>query len=75
MKSRWGSCTPKTGVLTFNTRLVYVPEQCAEYVVVHEFCHFLYPNHSGKFYAAVAALLPDWRSRREELRKYEGLMV
>ena len=40
MKSRWGSCAPKTGVLTFNTRLAYVPEQCAEYVVVHEFCHF-----------------------------------
>ena len=75
MKSRWGSCAPKTGVLTFNTRLAYVPGQCTEYVVVHEFCHFLYPNHSGKFYAAVAALLPDWKSRREELRKYEGLLV
>lgn len=75
MKSRWGSCAPKPGVLTFNTRLAYVPEQCTEYVVVHEFCHFLYPNHSAKFYAAVAALLPDWKSRREELRKYEGLMA
>ena len=75
MKSRWGSCTPKTGVLTFNTRLAYVPEPCTEYVVVHEFCHFLYPNHSVKFYAAIAALLPDWKSRREELRKYEGLMA
>ena len=74
MKSRWGSCAPKTGVLTFNTRLAYVPDECTEYVVVHEFCHFLYPNHSAGFYAAVAAFLPDWKDRREELRKYEGLM-
>ncbi len=75
MKSRWGSCAPKTGVLTFNTRLAYVPEKCTEYVVVHEFCHFLYPNHSARFYDAVAAFLPDWKSRREELRKFEGLMT
>ena len=75
MKSRWGSCAPKTKVLTFNTRLAYVPEACAEYVVVHEFCHFLYANHSARFYAAVEAILPDWKSRRDELRKYEGLMV
>ncbi len=75
MKSRWGSCVPTTGVLTFNTRLAYVPERCAEYVVVHEFCHFLYPNHSGQFYASVATLLPDWKNRRTELRQFEGLMV
>ena len=75
MKSRWGSCTPKQRLLTFNTRLAYVPEQCVEYVVVHEFCHFLYPNHSAAFYASVASFLPSWRSSREELRKYEGLMA
>ena len=75
MKSRWGSCSPQTAVLTFNTRLAYVPEECAEYVVVHEFCHFLYPNHSARFYAAVASVLPDWQERRNELRKYEGLMT
>jgi predicted metal-dependent hydrolase len=75
MKSRWGSCAPKEHRLTFNTRLAYVPEKCTEYVVVHEFCHFLYPNHSPRFYAAVASVLPDWRNRREELRQYEGLMV
>ena len=75
MKSRWGSCAPSTKVLTFNTRLAYAPEECVEYVVVHEFCHFLYSNHSARFYAVVEAILPDWKNRRDELRKYEGLMV
>ena len=75
MRARWGSCSPKLKVLTFNTRLVYVPERCAEYVVVHEFCHFLYADHSPRFYAAVEAVLPGWKACREELRQYEGLMA
>ena len=75
MKSRWGSCTPKQNVLSFNTRLAYVPERCVEYVVVHEFCHFLHPNHSAAFYAAVASFLPHWKTLRSELRGYEGLMI
>lgn len=75
MKSRWGSCAPKERILTFNTRLAYVPEHCVEYVVVHEFCHFLYPNHSAAFYAAVASVLPDWKASRSALRNYEGLMA
>ena len=75
MKSRWGSCAPKKRVLTFNTILAYVPARCAEYVVVHEFCHFLFADHSARFYKAVEACLPDWKERRAELRTYEGLMA
>ena len=75
MRARWGSCAPERRVLTFNTRLAYVPGRCAEYVVVHEFCHFLYKDHSPQFYAALGAVLPDWKVCREELRQYEGLMA
>ena len=75
MRSRWGSCAPKKRVLTFNTRLAYVPERCVEYVVVHEFCHFLFADHSSRFYEAVSSCLPDWKMRRAELRTYEGLMA
>ena len=45
-KSRWGSCNPTKGILCFSTNLVYVPADCVEYVVYHEFTHFLQPNHS-----------------------------
>lgn len=74
MKSRWGSCAPQTGVLTFNTALAYVPERCAEYVVVHEFSHFVQANHSKAFYEVVSSLLPDWKQRRAELRNYESIL-
>lgn len=74
MKSRWGSCRPKSGVLTFSTALAQVPPACAEYVAYHEFTHFLHPDHSAAFYAALEERLPDWRERRKKLREFEGGM-
>ena len=67
MVSRWGSCSPKKGFITFNTTLVAVPVSCIEYVVTHEFTHFLYPNHSKKFYQQLATFMPDWEERKKRL--------
>lgn len=69
MKSRWGSCIPAKGVITLNKQLLAAPKECAEYVTVHEFCHFLEANHSDRFYAHVARHMPDWKSRKEKLNK------
>lgn len=68
MTSRWGVCQPKNGIITLSTMLMQVPEEAAEYVVVHEFAHFLVPNHSAQFYAAVASVLPDWKARKAMLK-------
>lgn len=69
MISRWGSCQPKRYVLTFNYALVEAPISCIEYVVVHEFTHFLQPNHSKKFYQQLAMFMPDWEERKRLLEK------
>lgn len=69
MISRWGSCQPKRGVLTFNYALVEAPISCVEYVVVHEFTHFLQPNHSRNFYQQLAMFMPDWEERKKILEK------
>ena len=68
MRTRWGSCSLKTGTLAFSRRLCCTPPAAREYVVVHEFCHFAHPDHSPAFWAAVAAVLPDYRQRRKLLR-------
>ena len=49
MKSRWGSCQPETGRVCINIRLALFPLECLEYVVVHELCHMLEPNHGAGF--------------------------
>ena len=69
MVSRWGSCHPIKGILTFNTNLMYAPIECIEYVVWHEFTHFVQANHSSKFYEELAKVCPDWKVCREELKE------
>jgi predicted metal-dependent hydrolase len=71
MKSRWGSCQPRRGVITLNTKLIEAPRNCIEYVVLHEFCHFIQPNHSKKFYSFVQMLMPDWKERKKVLESQE----
>ncbi len=70
MTSRWGSCHTARGIITYSTMLAERPEKAAEYVVVHEFAHFLVPNHSARFYETVASVMPDWRERKELLRQW-----
>ena len=69
MVSRWGSCQPKRNILTFNVALIEAPLSCIEYVVTHEFTHFLQPNHSKKFYGQLAMFMPDWQERKKILEK------
>lgn len=69
MVSRWGSCHTKKGILTFSTNLMYAPAECIEYVVWHEFTHFLQPNHSTRFYDELAKVYPNWKECRKKLKE------
>ncbi len=69
MKNRWGSCT-RSGIITLNLRLIYLPEVCIEYIIMHELCHLRYLNHSKYFYAFLHACMPDWKERKRILESY-----
>ncbi len=68
MTSRWGSCNTVKRILTFNINLMYTPPECAEYVVWHEWTHFLHANHSKAFYAELEKVCPDWKICRKKLK-------
>lgn len=69
MVSQWGSCNVKKGILTFNTNLVYAPMDCIKYVVLHEFTHFLQPNHSIYFYNELEKVCPLWKVSKKKLKE------
>lgn len=68
-KTRWGSCSSK-GNLNFNWKLVLMPDEVLDYVVVHELAHRRELNHSDRFWAIVAEVLPDYRERRGKLKEW-----
>ncbi len=69
MTSRWGSCRPKKRNITLNSRLIEAPIKSIEYVVFHEFAHFIHSNHSKDFYSLLEEVMPDWQVRNKEIKK------
>jgi len=66
MKRRWGSYS-QNGTITFNIELVKAPLNCIDYVIVHELCHLIHPNHDKGFYRLMESIMPEWRSNKEKL--------
>ncbi|PLX05345.1 MAG: metal-dependent hydrolase [Marinilabiliales bacterium] len=66
MSNRWGSCTPK-GKIILNTELIKAPRPCIEYVIIHELCHLVHHNHTGKFIELQTKEMPDWEKWKEKL--------
>ena len=67
-KTRWGSCSTKKN-LNFSWRLIMSDGDVVDYVVVHELAHLKEMNHSGKFWAIVESVLPDYTVRKKRLKE------
>jgi len=65
--TRWGSCSSKRN-LNFNYKLLFLSQEMADYVVVHELCHLQEMNHSKKFWDLVAKVFPNFKEIRKEMR-------
>ncbi len=67
MRTRWGSCTPRTARIRLSPELVRARPECLDYVLLHECCHLLVGDHSKAFYALQTRLMPDWEQWKQEL--------
>ena len=69
VKTIWGSCSSKKN-LNFNFKLFFLPEALIDYVFVHELAHLKHMNHSKAFWSEVEKQIPDYKKRREELKRH-----
>jgi predicted metal-dependent hydrolase len=73
-RTRWGSCS-STGAMSFNWRLLLAPEIVLEYVVRHEAAHLAVMDHSPRFWAVMARLMPGYQQPRRWLRDHGATLV
>ena len=69
MRTKWGSCSYKTGNIRLNTDLAKKPPERLEYIVVHELAHLLEPTHNQHFIALMDQFMPKWRFYKDQLNR------
>lgn len=70
--AKWGCCDGKNNII-FNYRLLMLPVELQDYVAVHELCHIIRHDHSGRFWKQVEAVVPDYQYKRKLLNYYRFL--
>lgn len=72
-KTRWGSCSSRHSI-SYNWRIIMAPPPVIDYLVIHELCHILVPNHSAAFWRKVGEHMSDYKVQRSWL-KQNGILL
>ena len=68
-KTRWGSCSRNNNI-SLNVKLVLLPEDLVDYVILHELVHTRIPNHSNGFWEELDRYVGNGKAFASRLRKY-----
>ena len=71
--SLWGSLA-SDATLALDLALILAPPSIFNYVLVHELCHLIEPNHSHAFWSEVGQRCPNWRQARLWLNRHGHLI-
>lgn len=72
-RSIWGSCNA-SNVIKLNWKMILLPQELQDYIIVHELCHTIQLNHSPKFWNEVGKYLPDYKKRKNDLKSYSIIL-
>ena len=70
MSTRWGVCNIKSHVITLNLELIKRDINYLDYVIIHEFSHLIYGDHSKRFWALVEENMPNYKKYRDEMKEF-----
>lgn len=70
--TRWGSCSLKKKI-SLSLKLLFLPIELVDYVLLHELCHTVHLNHSKSFWALLNCFSPNHEALRKRLRQYSEL--
>ncbi|MFT5388160.1 MAG: putative metal-dependent hydrolase [Lysobacterales bacterium] len=74
-KRLWGCCDYSKRIIHINWQIILAPMSVVEYVIVHELCHLIVPNHSKRFWSQVENILPDYEREVKWLKDNQADMV
>ena len=72
-RAKWGSCDSKSN-LSFNFKMLMLPPNLIDYIIIHELSHLLELNHSQKFWEIVGSVMPSYKKHRQ-LLKSSGFLL
>jgi predicted metal-dependent hydrolase len=73
-RTLWGSCSRRQGSVSLNWRLVRMPDEVRDYILLHELAHLRHANHSRQFWRLVESICPGFREAHRWLRDHGGVM-
>ena len=73
-KTRWGSCSAKNNI-SLNMKLLLLPEELRDYVILHELVHTQIKNHSSEFWETLDKYVGDAKCKQVRLNDYSLLLI
>lgn len=72
-RRHWGTCNARREI-RLSYRLLMVPADLADYVIIHELAHLAHLNHGSRFWKLVEKYVPDYVAKRRALNKLGGTL-